>query len=127
MATFSSSWTENVNLHTSAALAAAASATDDIDVATGGYIGVKITIEIVFGGTPDGNCLVEVFGSANSGTDDDTIPITTFTIEEATSTTKRAGVTLMNQPYLAVKVTNNDTTDNVTYEAWYAGLKYTDA
>lgn len=127
MANFSSSWTENVNLHTSGTVAAAASATDDIDVAAGGYIGVKITIEIVFGSTPDGNCLVEVFGSADSGTNDDTIPLTSFTIEEATSTTKRAPITIMHQPYLAVKVTNNDTTDNVTYDSWYAGLKYTDA
>jgi hypothetical protein len=127
MATFKPSWTENQNLHTSGTVAAAASATDDIDLANLGYVGVTITIEIVFGGTPDGNCLVEVFRSNDSGTNDDTEPIVSFTIEEAVSTTKRAGIKLMNEPYLAVKVTNNDSTDTVTYDSWYSGLQYTDA
>jgi len=113
-------WTENVNLHTSASLAAAASVTDDVDLDTLGADQALITIEIVFGGSVDGNVLVEIFGSANSGTDDDTIPLTSFTIPENDSVTKRKSVIVTGVPYIAVKVTNNDSTDTVTYEAWYA-------
>jgi len=127
MATITASWTEAVNLHTSASLAAAAAGTDDIDLDTAGYDAVLITIEIVFGASPDGNCLIEVFGSANSGTDDDTEPITSFSLLEATSTTKRISFVIKDIPYIAVKVTNNDSTDNVTYEAWYAGRKWSSA
>lgn len=127
MATFSASNTENQNLHTSGTVAAAASATDDIDMSASGMIWVSMTIEIVFGASPDGNVTVQVFHSNNSGTDDDTEPLFRFTIEEATSTTKRAPIFVQPGAYLAVKITNNDTTDNVTYEAWYTYGKYTDA
>lgn len=127
MATFSATNTENNNLHTSGTVAAAASATDDIDLSASGMIWVSITIEVVFGGSPDGNCLIEVFHSNNSGTDDDTEPMYTFTIEEATSTTKRAPIFIQPAAYVAVKLTNNDTTDNVTYDSWYTYGKYTDA
>ena len=124
MATFQSVWTENVNLHTSGTVAAAASATDDIDLAASGYVGVTVTIEIVFGGTPDGNVLVEVLMSNNSGTDDDTEPYLSFTIEESVSATKRASFRTFGVPYIAVRITNNDSTDNVTYDSWYSGAKY---
>ena len=120
MATIKPVWTENVNLHTSSSVAAAASVTDDIDLDTLGADAVAIVIEVVFGATPDGNVLVEIFGSSNSGTDDDTEPITSFTIKETASATKRKTVVLKDLAYLAVKVTNNDSTDSVTYEAWHA-------
>ena len=127
MATIKPVWTENVNLHSSAALAFGASVTDDIDLDTLGADAIAIVIEIVFGSTPDGNVLVEIFGSSNSGTDDDTEPITSFTIEEAASGTKRKTIVLKDLAYVAVKVTNNDSADSVTYEAWHAWRQWSSA
>lgn len=113
-------WAENVNLHTSGAVAAGASATDDIDLDTLGADLVSVVVEIVFGATPDGDVLVEVFGSTDSGTNDDTEPLLSFTIEETADATKRKSFALGGIPYAAIKVTNNDTTDSVTYDSWYA-------
>lgn len=125
MATISATWTENQNLHTSGTVASGATATDDIDLDTNGYDAVLITIEIVFGASPDADCTIDIFGSANSGTDDDTEPLYSFSLEEATSTTKRISFVVKDVPYIAVALTNNDTTDNVTYDSWYAGREFT--
>ena len=127
MATITPTWTEATNLHTSGTVAAAASATDDIDLDNLGYDMVLVTIEIAFGGTPDGDCTVEVLGSSDSGTNDDTVALHTLAIEEAASTTKRISLQIKDVPYIAVKVTNNDSTATVTYDSWYAGRKFTSA
>lgn len=113
-------WTENVNLHTSGTVSAGASATDDIDLDTLGADATAIVIEIVFGGSVDGDVLVEIFASSNSGTDDDTLPLASFSISETNSATKRKTIVIQDVAYIAVKVTNNDSTDNVTYDSWHA-------
>lgn len=127
MATITPTWTENQNLHSSGTVAAAASATDDIDLDTADFDAVLIVIEIVFGGSPDADCTIEIFGSANSGTDDDTEALYSFSLAEDTSATKRISFVVKDVPYIAVKLTNNDSTDNVTYDSWYAGRKWTSA
>ena len=127
MATIKPVWSENVNLHTSAALAFGASVTDDIDLDTLGADLVAIVIEIIFGATPDGDVLIEVFGSSNSGVDDDTEPLASFSIAEAVSATKRKTIKIKDLAYIAVKVTNNDGADSVTYEAWFAWRNFQSA
>lgn len=127
MATISASWTENQTLHTAATVAAGATATDDIDLAANGYVAVHVMVEILFGSTPDDDVVVNVYGSVDSGTQDATSPLYAFTIPSQTSTTVRHTFTIENVPYIAVAVTNNDSTDNVTYEGLYAGLEYTSA
>lgn len=120
MATIKPVWTENVNLHTSGTVAAAATATDDIDLDNLGADAVAIVIEIVFGATPDDDVLVEIFASSNSGGDDDTEPLASFSIADATSATKRKTIVIQDVAYIAVKITNNDSADNVTYDSWFA-------
>ena len=120
MATIKPVWTENVNLHTSGTIAAGANVTDDIDLDNLGADVVAIVIEIIFGATPDDDVLVEIFGSSDSGTNDDTEPITAFTIVETASATKRKTIVLKDVAYIAVKVTNNDSADTVTYDSWFA-------
>lgn len=127
MATIKPDWTENVNVHSSASLSSGSSATDDIDLDTLGADKVFLTIEIIFGSTPDGNVLVEVFGSADSGTNDDTEPLFSYTVEEGVSATKRKSIEIPSLPYIAITVTNNDTTDSVTYEAWQAWRNWNSA
>ena len=127
MATIKPVWTENVNLHTSAALAFGASATDDIDLDTLGADAVAIVIEILFGATPDGDVLVEIFGSSDSGVQDDTEPLTSFRIPQTASVTKRKTIVLKDVAYLAVKVTNNDSADSVTYDSWHAWRQWSSA
>lgn len=127
MATIKPVWTENVNLHTSGTVAAAASATDDIDLNTLGADVVAIVIEIIFGGSPDGDVLVEIFGSSDSGTKDDTLPLTSFIIPRSTSATKRKTIVIKDVAYIAVKITNNDSADNVTYDSWFAWRQWSSA
>lgn len=127
MATITATWTEAVEFHASASLASGASATDDIDLAGAGYDAALITIEITFGGSAASDCTAELFASSNSGTEDDTIPITSFSIPEATSTTKIVSFLVKDIPYVAVKVTNNDGSNPVTYEGRYAGRKWSSA
>ena len=120
MATISASWTESVSLRAAAVLASAATDTNDIDLDNLTADAVALMTEVVFGASADGNVLVEVFGSVDSGTQDDTEPITAFTIEEANNTTKRKTIVIKDVPYIAVKITNNDSADNVTIEQLYA-------
>ncbi len=128
MATITASWTENVTLHTSASLAAGATASDDLDIATEGYDLVVIQFRVTFGGSPDGDCDVEIFQSSDSGTtDDNDQPLVTFTIDRQTSTQVVVSKKVLDLPYIIVKLTNNDTTDNVTYEAKYAGREWNSA
>jgi len=124
MSTLTASWTENQALLASNADAAAASRTGDIDLADAGYDMVTVTVEAVFGGTPDGNLQIDFYASSNSGSDDDTEPIFSAEIEYATSTTKRKTYSIAGVGYVAVKITNNDSTDAVTTEVWYAGRKW---
>jgi hypothetical protein len=125
--TITPAWTENQTLHASAVLAAVSSTADDLDLANLGYDAVHIQVEVIFGGTPDGNVLVEVFTSPDSGTNDDTEPYLSFTIEDATSATLRKSFTILNVPFIRVQYTNNDTADNVTIETLYAGRKWSAA
>ena len=127
MAAITATWAENQNLHTSGSVTAAATATDDIDLDAAGYDAVCVTIEIVFGGSPDGNVTVAVNASNDSGTNDDTISLHSFAIPEDTSATKRISLVVKDVAYLAIAVTNNDSTDAVTYDSWYAGRTWASA
>ena len=120
MVTVKPDWTENVSLHSSSSVAAGGSATDDIDLDNLGADCVNVQIEIIFTGTVDGDVLVEVFSSPDSGTNDDTEPITSLRIPETASATKKVTIKLENLAYAAIKVTNNDSTASVTYESIYA-------
>lgn len=120
MATIKAVWTENVNLHSSASLAFGASATDDIDLDNLGADTAAITIEIIFGGSPDGDVLVEIFHSTDSGSADDTEPASSFIIPQGVSATKRRTLIVAGTPYIAVTVTNQDSADGITYEAHFA-------
>lgn len=123
MAKITADWTEAVTLHSSSSVAAGVSVTDDIDLDNLGAIAVMIQIEIIFGGTPDANVLVEILGSVDSGVQDDTEVLHSFTIEDTASATKRQSIVVHDVAYLAVRVTNNDTTDSVTYDGLYAWLQ----
>lgn len=120
MATIKPVWTENVSLRASATLGNGVSETNDIDLATLGADLVDITIDIVFGGSPDDDVLVEIFVSTDSGGEDDTVAAQSFVIEKATGATVRRSIVVAARAYVAVKVTNNDSTDDVTFEAHYA-------
>lgn len=121
------SWTENVTLKASGAIASGASDTKDIDLATELYDLIVVTVEIIFGASPDGDVVIERFDSTNSGTDDATEPEFSISVTESTSATKRINIPILNSAYSVIKVTNNDSADNVTVESWYAGRKWTSA
>lgn len=120
-------WTENVSLHGSAPLSFGASATDDIDLDTLGADLVDISFAITFGATPDGDVVVEVLPSTDSGGNDDTVAARSITIEAVAGTTVRRSVLVPARAYIALKVTNDDSIDDVTYEAHYAWRQWSSA
>lgn len=120
MSTITPSWTENVNLHTSGSVAAGVAVVDDIDYDTLGADAAAIVIEVIFGATPDGDILVEVLNSSDSGTNDDTEPVASMVIPWETSATKRQTMETGGRPYDAIRVTNLNTTDSVTVDSWLA-------
>lgn len=125
MTTISALWTENQEFHASASLAAAASISDNIDLAANGYDVISIQPKIVFGGSPDGNVVVEIFSSPDSGSTFDSEPLHSIAITEATGETKAITITIKDTPFIKIKTTNNDSTDSVTYSGIYAGKEYT--
>lgn len=126
MATITPTWTENQTISgfNNATLAAAASTSGDIDLDTSGYDLVSIQIKTIFGGSPDGDVLIEILSSPDSGTTDDTIPVSSINVEEETSGTKIISIDVSGKAYITVKATNNDSTDTINVAALYAGRKW---
>lgn len=77
MATIKPVWTEGVSIRSAATLAAAATAGYDLDLDTLGADAYEVQINITIGSSS--GVTVEVFGSANSGTVDDDVPIVAYT------------------------------------------------
>lgn len=115
MATIKPVWTENVSVRSAATLAASGTATHDIDLNTLGADRSDVQIDIVIGSST--GVTVEIFGSPDSGTTDDTTPIVTY----LTDANDRRTITLTG-PYRQIKLTNNDgsnATGNITIvHAW---------
>lgn len=124
MVTTSAAWTEDTEHHASASLAAAATANDNIDLDNLGFDEIEIFISIAFGSTPDGDVLVEIFPSHDSGTTFSSRASYTETVPRVTSTTIVHSFTIKGSAFVKVSVTNNDTTDSVTYVGTYNGKKY---
>ena len=115
MATISPTWTENISVRSAATLAAAASATHDIDLDNLGADRSDVQIDIIVGSSS--GVTVEIFGSPDSGTTDDTTPLMSYTV----SADDRRTLTLTGA-YRQIKLTNNDgsnATGNITIiHAW---------
>jgi hypothetical protein len=123
MSTTGGDWTENQEHHASSVISATGNAQDTIDLDASNYDEVEVFISIAFGSTPDGDCVVEVFPSYDSGTTFTTKATYTRTIERQTSTTVIVSF-IVSHAAARIKVTNNDSTDSVTYVGKYTGKKY---
>ena len=123
MATFTPSWTTAQSLHVSSTVTDGSSETADLDLKVGGYYSALVQISVTVGtGTPDGDCTVEVLGSADDGTTDDTEPMQSYVLNFTATGTKIFSFVVEGIPYAAVKF-SNDTSESVTYVAKYAGVK----
>lgn len=78
MAKITADWTEDVELRAAATLAAGATATHDIDLDNLGADRVDVQIDIVLGSSS--GVTVEIYGSPDSGTTDDTEPLVAYTV-----------------------------------------------
>ncbi len=86
------------------------------------YVGIIIGMEVVFGGTPDGNTKLEVQTSPDNSTWD-TVPYTQYEIDYTASATKMKSVRIGPEvKYIRVKVTNNDSADSITVWAFAVGM-----
>lgn len=101
--------------------AAATSSSASLDCSS--YVGIIVGMEVVFGGTPDGTALLEVLSSPDNSTWDTTPYKSDLEINPA------AGLTLMQTEridpevkYIKIRVTNNDTADDIDVWAFMVGL-----
>lgn len=115
----SPSTTKNNSLLANTTVAAGATASAEWDgTASFEFQGL---VKAVFGGTPDGDVLVEIFRVKGEGTaseQDATEPSQSFTITSAASTTKWAPIILSTGGWRIV-VTNQDSTDSIDTEIVY--------
>lgn len=77
MATIAPTWTENVSIRSAATLAASGTAGYDLDLDNLGADLYEVQIDITIGSAS--GVVVEVFGSPDSGTTDDDVPLVTYT------------------------------------------------
>lgn len=99
-------------------VSAAASATGDIDCSGANpFIAVAVKVVVVFGGSPDADVTVEIFGlDADDANEVDTLSMYEARIPEVTSSEERATYQLNVSALdtVQIKITNNDSTDAVT-------------
>lgn len=129
MATISSLWTENLDVtFDDTTPARTVEGKGPIDLAAAGYITVFIQFKIIFGGSADGDAVIRIRGSADSGTDKDTILLSEITVPFATGVTKKVSIPIRDVPYIEVGVYNGNTAvEDITISAKYAGEKYSSA
>ncbi len=101
MATISPSWTENVSVRSAATLAASGTATHDIDLDNLGADRSDVQIDITIGSSS--GVTVEIFGSPDDGTTDDTTALLTYTVAANDRRTL-----VLTGAYRQIKLTNDD-------------------
>jgi len=126
MATISASWTENVAVSfDDTTPAKTVEGVGPIDLAAAGYISVSVQVRIVFGGSADGDAVIRVRCSPDSGTTKDTILLTEVTVPFTASATKNITLNFTGVPWIEVGVYNGNTAvEDISISADYAGLKY---
>lgn len=127
MAEFTPAWTTGGPLHTSGTVAIAGTATDALNLATLAYYEVDAQVEInIASGSPNGDILIEVFGSVDGGSNVDTIPLTQRRLTFVATGNQKISIPGLRGPHVTVKITNG-TGVAVTYIGRYAGLKQASA
>ena len=101
MGTVAPSWTENVSIRSAATLAAAGTATYDLDLANLGADRYDVQIDTTIGSSS--GVVVEVFGSPDSGTTDDDVALLSYTV-----TASEIRTVILSGPYRQIKLTNLD-------------------
>ena len=126
MATISSSWTENQDVSfDDTTPAKTVEGKGVIDLANLGAMAVAIQVQIAFGDSADGNAVIRVRSSSDSGTTKDTILLYEQEVDFTVSTTKRLTINLQDVPYLEIGVYNgNAAVQDITIAAKFAYLKY---
>lgn len=129
MVTFSSSWTENQSVtFDDTTPAKTVEGKGPIDLANLGAIAVAIQVQIAFGDSADGDAVIRIRSSSDSGTAKDTILLYEQSVAFTVSATKRITVLLRDVPYLEIGVYNgNVAVQEITIAAKCAYLKYVSA
>jgi len=125
MAWTKSSWSDVIGSDGSkTTVTAGSTTTGDIDCnGANPYIVVAIKVVVVFGGTPDDDVTVELFGvDADGANEVDTLALFEASIPEVTSSEERATyqINVAALDTLRVSVMNNDSTDSV--DVWVSAM-----
>jgi hypothetical protein len=127
MATFTASWTTGQVLHTSSTVTNGSTATDAVDLDNLGYYEIDAQVEInIASGSPSGDVLIEAFGSADGGSNVDTVPLTQRRLNFVATGNQKISIPGLRGPHVSVKITNN-TGVSLTYIGRYAGLQQASA
>lgn len=125
MAILNAAWTEDQTLQAAQTLSASGSDTDDLDLDVNGYDAVEIQWIGTFNASATEGCTIEVFGSPDSGGNEDTIALASQEVEVDPGNTVKISIPIQDVPYLAIKRTNNDGSYDITDETVrYAGRKW---
>jgi len=125
MPTSRPAWTENQTLQAAQTVNASSSDTDDLDLDAAGFDEVLLIFAVTFNGSATGDYLIEIFTSADGGSNDSTVPIIAQPVECDPGQTVRVSVSVAGVPYIAVKRTNEDGSYSITNETvMYAGRKW---
>lgn len=126
MATITANWTENQAVtFDDSTPAKTVEGKGVIDLANLGFIAVAIQFQVIFGGSADGNAIIRIRNSSDSGSNKDTILLLEQTIPFQISTTKRVTILVRDLPYIEVGVYNgNGAAEDISISAIYSGLKY---
>lgn len=128
MGSITPTWTVNQSLQAAQTLAASGTDTDDIDLDTAGYDAVLVQWQGTFNASATDGCTIEVFGSPDSGSNDDNIPLWPIEISVDAGNTVKISFLIEGIPYAAIKRTNNDSSYSITNETLiYAGRQWATA
>ncbi len=130
MATFTPAWTEGITLHSSSTITTGNSTNDNFDlkdISGGPYFGAVLQIDLnIASGSPAGDVTIEFFGSADGGSNNDSIAFSTMRVPFSGTGNKKISRTVYLMPHVNVKVSNATGVD-VTYVGRASGLKQSSA
>lgn len=103
---------------------AGVTAVADINLESLAYNAVVIQVKVVFGGSVDGDTVVDIRYSPDGGTTYDTVAFSTKTFTAVNGATVTQSFYVENVNFVQVAVTNNDSADDVTPTLIYAGGRH---
>lgn len=123
MALFTMDYSASIALHTSQTLANGNTANASLDLKTPGYYAAAVQVEFdIPSGTPNGDVVINVYGSVDGGSNVSTEPMQRRVMSFSAIGNKKVDLLVGRVPWARVAVTNN-TGVSGTLVSRYSGFK----